>query len=196
MARKRCLYTCGLLWHERFEYLENQMLEPHNINWSKEFAYLHAVYMRTLGQLALQIEHVGSTAVPALIAKPILDIDIVISGYETFPQVVAVLEQLGYSHNGDQGVPEREAFKSKDAFTPHTSPPKKWMKHHLYVCPKHSRELQRHLSFRDALRGSAQLRQDYEKLKISIASRAVGDRKTYARIKEEECKRFVEEILK
>jgi len=49
--------------------------------------------------------------------------------------------------------------------------------HHLYVCPEHSRELRRHLSFRDALRGSAQLRQDYEKLKMSFAGRSVATEK-------------------
>ena len=68
-------------------------------------------------------------------AKPILDIDIVISGHEIFPQVVAALERLGYSHHGDQGIPEREAFKPRDAFTPRSEPPRKWMTHHLYVCP-------------------------------------------------------------
>jgi GrpB-like predicted nucleotidyltransferase (UPF0157 family) len=172
------------------------MLEPHNIRWSEEFADLQKIYTEALGPLTLRVEHVGSTSVPDLLAKPILDIDIVISGYENFPQLVAILERLGYSYNGDQGIPEREAFKSKDEFTPHISPPRKWMTHHLYVCPEYSRELQRHLSFRNGLRGSAQLRRDYEKLKISFASRSGGDRKMYARIKEEECKRFVEGIVK
>ena len=171
------------------------MLEPHDIRWSKEFADLHAIYIEALGPLALRIEHVGSTSVPDLLAKPILDIDIVISGYEDFPQVAKALERLGYFHNGDQGIPEREAFKYTDEFTPHVSPPRKWMTHHLYVCPEDGREFRRHIAFRDALRGSVQLRREYEKLKISIASRSDGDRTKYALIKEEECKKFIDGIV-
>ena len=171
------------------------MLEPHDIRWGNEFAQLRTIYQEALGPLALRIEHVGSTAVPDLLAKPILDIDIVISGYENFPQVVTVLEGLGYSHNGNQGIPEREAFNNRDEFTPHVSPARKWMTHHLYVCPEHGRELRRHLAFRDALRESVQLRREYEKLKISIASRSDGDRTKYALIKEKECKKFIDEIV-
>jgi GrpB-like predicted nucleotidyltransferase (UPF0157 family) len=171
------------------------MLKPHDIRWSREFADLRAVYAEALGPLALRIEHVGSTAVPDLLAKPILDIDIVIPGYETFPQVVAKLEQLGYFHNGDQGIPEREAFKLKDEFAPYVSPPRKWMTHHLYVCPEHGRELRCHLAFRDALRDSARLRREYEELKLSIAGRSSGDRETYARIKDQECRKFIDEIV-
>ena len=166
------------------------------MRWSAEFADLCRVYQAALGPLALRVEHVGSTAVPGLLAKPILDIDIVIAGYETFPQVVAGLDQLGYVHNGDQGIPEREAFKPKNEFAPHVSPPRKWMMHHLYVCPEQSRELQRHVRFRDALRASPSLRQQYEALKVSIASRSGGNRKVYAEIKDEECRKFVEEVVK
>jgi len=171
------------------------MLDPHNPCWSEEFAALHKVYSQALGSLAVCIEHVGSTSVPDLLAKPILDIDIVISGYDTFPQVVAALKTLGYFHNGDQGIPEREAFKYADTFTPHVSPPRTWMTHHLYVCPQHGRELRRHLAFRDALRESTQLRRDYERLKLSIASRSGGNRSVYAEIKEVECRNFVEGII-
>ena len=172
------------------------MLETHDVRWGQQFGELGEVYQQVLGPLALRIEHIGSTSIPGLLAKPILDIDIVISGYEVFPQVVAALERLGYAHNGDQGIPEREAFKSNDEFTPLTSPSRKWMLHHLYVCPEHSRELKRHISFRDALRASAQLRQEYEQLKISIAGKSGGDRKTYAQFKENECRKFVESVLK
>jgi len=171
------------------------MLEPHDPRWSVEFAGLRDIYMTALGPLALRIEHVGSTAVPDLLAKPILDIDIVIAGYEIFPQVVTILDQFGYTHNGNQGIPEREAFKPKDEFAPHLSPLRKWMTHHLYVCPEHSRELQRHVRFRDALRASLQLRREYEKLKLSIAARSYGDRRVYAAFKEDECRNFVEKVI-
>jgi len=171
------------------------MLEPHNRRWIEEFSDFRDVYAKALGSLMLRIEHVGSTSVPDLLAKPILDIDIVIASYETFPQVVSALEKLGYFHNGNQGISGREAFNVKDEFTPKLSPPRKWMSHHLYVCPEHSRELHRHIAFRDALRKSPLLRREYERWKISIASRVGGDRKLYAEIKEEECRALIEKAI-
>ena len=171
------------------------MLEAYDARWGVEFAALREVYVEALEALILRVEHVGSTAVPGLRAKPILDIDIVISGYEVFPQVVVGLERLGYAHNGNQGIPEREAFKPADELTPRVLPSRKWMTHHLYVCPEGSRELRRHVAFRDALRGSEDLRVAYETLKMEIAGKAGGDRKVYARIKEEACREFVERVV-
>jgi len=70
------------------------------------------------------------------------------------------------------------------------------MAHHLYVCPTGGGELHRHLAFRDALRGDAELRREYECVKISIAKRAGSDRKVYAELKEIECREFIEGVLK
>ena len=160
-----------------------------------EFEALQQVYQTTLGGLILQIEHIGSTAVPHLEAKPILDIDLVIQDEDVLPQVIARLQMLGYVHQGDQGIPQREVFKRLDSVVPHVSPRRQWMPHHLYVCPAQSEELRRHIAFRDALRARADWRQEYEKIKQGIAARADGDRKTYARIKETECRVFVQRVL-
>jgi GrpB-like predicted nucleotidyltransferase (UPF0157 family) len=172
------------------------MLAEHNPRWSVAFAELSTVLVRALEGLFLRVEHVGSTAVPGLRAKPTLDVDIVIPGYDVFPRVVAALAQRGYTHNGDQGIPEREAFKrGGDTTVPWTEPRQAWMDHHLYVCPVHGRELHRHLRFRDALRQNPELRTEYECLKLDYAQRAQGDRKVYAQIKELECRPFVERVL-
>jgi GrpB-like predicted nucleotidyltransferase (UPF0157 family) len=171
------------------------ILAPYNPEWAAEFALLRDVYTRSLGKLVLRVEHVGSTAVPNLLAKPILDIDIVMPSYDVFPDVVADLRRLGYTHQGDQGIKEREAFKPLDNMAPYTLPPRYWMSHHLYVCPVNSVELRRHLTFRDALRAHDNLRQEYEKRKLDIAERSGGDRKTYAQIKEMKCRDFVESVL-
>lgn len=172
------------------------ILTPHNPTWPAEFAALRDVYADALGDLILRVEHVGSTAVPHLQAKPILDIDIVMQDYEVFPKIVDGLGRLGYTHNGDQGILHREAFKPVDSTVPHTWPRREWMQHHLYVCPVHSIELRRHIVFRDALRARADWRREYERIKRGIADRSGGDRKTYAQIKEVECRAFVERILK
>jgi GrpB-like predicted nucleotidyltransferase (UPF0157 family) len=61
------------------------ILAPYNPAWAAEFAALRDVYATALGKLVLRVEHVGSTAVLGLLAKPILDIDIVMPGYDVFP---------------------------------------------------------------------------------------------------------------
>jgi GrpB-like predicted nucleotidyltransferase (UPF0157 family) len=160
-----------------------------------EFAALRCVYINSLDKLVERVEHVGSTAVPNLRAKPILDIDIVMPSYEVFPEIVAHLRNLGSAHNGDQGIREREAFQPLDNLAPYTSPPRKWMSHHLYVCPANGLELRRHLNFRDALRAQRDLRQEYEKRKLDFVERSGGDRAIYARIKEIECRDFIESVL-
>ena len=151
------------------------MLSPHDPIWASEFEELRTIFAQALGHLTLRIEHVGSTAIPDLFAKPILDIDIVIQDYSAFPQIVSALESLGYEHRGDQGIFEREVFKPKIATPPLAVPPKAWMPHHLYVCPASGRELRRHICFRDTLLGRSDLRREYQAMKMSIAGRAMGE---------------------
>ncbi len=64
-----------------------------------------------LNGLGYTIEHVGSTSVPNLDAKPIIDIDIVFTESKTLPMIKAALEAIGYYHNGNQGIEDREVFK-------------------------------------------------------------------------------------
>ena len=171
------------------------ILASHNSSWSTEFETLRRVYLVTLGDHILRVEHVGSTAVSGLQAKPILDIDIVMQDYKVFPKIVAGLASLGYMHNGDQGILHREAFKPQDNTVPYATPRRQWMQHHLYVCPVASVELHRHIAFRDGLRAREDWRNEYERLKCDIASRSGGDRKVYAQIKEIECRDFVKRVL-
>ncbi len=98
---------------------------PYNAAWADAFARIRAELLAALGDAALAVEHVGSTSVPGLWAKPIIDIDIVIRE-GMFDAVAERLNGVGYAHVGDQGIPGREAFKYADK--PHLMP------HHLYVC--------------------------------------------------------------
>ncbi|MDP6041533.1 MAG: GrpB family protein [Candidatus Latescibacteria bacterium] len=171
------------------------IITDYDPSWPKKFEELKAVYKKALGNLALVIEHVGSTSIPEIKAKPNLDIDIVIKDYGIFPQVVEKLAELGYRHNGDQGVLHREAFKRDDESIPFTEPKRTWMNHSLYVCPESSEQLKRHLLFRDYLRINDDARNAYQKIKEDIVARSNGDRKTYVTIKEEEFGDFFEKII-
>lgn len=137
--------------------------------WPEIFAKLRDQIAGALGTLALGIEHIGSTAVAGLPAKPIIDIDVVIASRDELAEVVRRLRSLGYHHEGDLGVPGREAFT-----TPADTYP-----HHLYVCASDNAELARHLAFRDHLRAHPETAGAYASLKRSAARQCRSDRTAY-----------------
>jgi GrpB-like predicted nucleotidyltransferase (UPF0157 family) len=146
-------------------------LSDYDPGWPAAFALLRDRVHGALGPLALRIEHVGSTAVPGLAAKPIIDLDVVIANMAVLPRVIAGLAALGYQHEGDLGLRGREAFASPEG-TP---------AHHLYVCPAGSPELARHLAFRDYLRGDRGQARAYADLKRGLARQFGADREAYTR---------------
>ena len=134
---------------------------PYDEQWKQNFIMIKDELASAVGQLAMRIEHVGSTSVPGLAAKPVIDIDVVIEDQGCFENVKAALETIGYHHEGDLGIPGREAFKydGKDHLR----------KHHLYVCSKDAAELKRHISFRDYLRAHPEAVEEYGRIKIEGA---------------------------
>lgn len=153
-------------------------------NWSYEFAELKRVIGTQLGHLALSIEHVGSTSVPGLAAKPIIDLDIVIESNVLLPDVIQSLAELGYVHEGDLGIPEREAFGYKGNNVPRDGTGRTWQTHHLYVCPQDSKALARHIVFRDYLRNNSDTASAYGKLKSDLAQKFPHDIDSYLKGKE------------
>ncbi|MBD5549901.1 MAG: GrpB family protein [Lachnospiraceae bacterium] len=137
------------------------IVEPYNEIWPKEFEKIKAEIEPALANLCLGFEHIGSTSVIGLSSKPIIDIDVVIENYFVFPEVIKKLNSIGYIHEGDLGIKDREAFKYADK--PHL------LQHHLYVCPKDSKELQRHITFRDFLRSHPESIKEYSKIKEEAA---------------------------
>ena len=130
---------------------------PYDAAWEENFGRIEAEIRDALGELALRVEHVGSTAVPGLPAKPIIDIDVVIKDYSVFGAAAAALSAAGYRHEGDLGIPGREAFgyDGKEHL----------QKHHLYICPEDSAELKRHIAFRDYLRSHPGAAREYGRIK-------------------------------
>ena len=139
--------------------------------WPQTFAALSEVILKVLGPLALQIEHVGSTSVPGLAAKPRIDMDTVIPSWDELPQVIEKLATLGYDHRGNLGIPEREAFLRSDSSIPRDGSNREWMAHNLYVCAQDSRELTRHTTLRDYLRQNPDARDAYGQLKRELAQK-------------------------
>jgi GrpB-like predicted nucleotidyltransferase (UPF0157 family) len=162
--------------------------------WAETFQSIKQVISKSLNDLIIEIEHVGSTSIQGLGAKPILDIDIVIESYDVFPKVILGLEQIGYFHQEEWSFEGREAFGRKDISTPWDGKGTQWMEHHLYVCNKDSKELARHLAFRDYLRNNPQAVIEYENIKKNLAD-TVKDRKTYTLGKKEFIDKILEKVI-
>ena len=144
----------------------------------KNFLSIENVIKDNLVDLIICVEHVGSTSVKGLGAKPILDIDVVIEGYNVFPAVVKSLEKIGYYHQENWSFEGREAFGRKDTLVPWDRQNTNWIEHHLYVCNKDSNELARHLAFRDYLRNNPDAVAEYEQLKNHLV-KTEKNRTTY-----------------
>jgi GrpB-like predicted nucleotidyltransferase (UPF0157 family) len=168
------------------------LLHPHQAHWHDDFLRIQAILLAALDGLGATVQHVGSTAVPGLAAKPILDIDIAYPSELALAQVADRLAGLGYRHVGNQGIPEREVFKRLPSQSHLVLD---GIAHHLYACPAHSAELRRHLAFRDYLIAHPEARDQYAQLKQKIAAETGQDKKRYAVLKETAAKAFIEGIL-
>ena len=137
------------------------LVVPYSDSWKTDFEKIKKEIEVALDGLFISIEHVGSTSVEGLSAKPCIDIDVVIKDYLVFSRVVDALADIGYIHEGDLGIKDREAFKYLNK--PHLA------SHHLYVCPENSKELHRHITFRDFLRQDPEAAKRYAEVKVRAA---------------------------
>lgn len=122
-------------------------ITPYNPDWVSQFEGI-ASWLREKLPRHSQVHHVGSTSIPGMPAKNIIDIDIEcpIGSMDT---IITALNHAGYQHEGDKGIPGREAFRPKEgseaSFLYH---------HHLYACESNSSELHKHLAFKNYLRAN------------------------------------------
>jgi GrpB-like predicted nucleotidyltransferase (UPF0157 family) len=138
----------------------------------------------SLGDSIIAVHHVGSTSVPGLCAKPILDILVSIADIESVPPLLPRLERLGYEFRPDEEIPDRRYFRRPPGGDIRT--------HHLSFAEPSSRHYRVTIAFRDALRGSAALASEYARLKEGLAKKFPRDRAAYIEGKTE----FVMGVLK
>ncbi|MEP7362129.1 MAG: GrpB family protein [Acidobacteriota bacterium] len=131
----------------------------YNPEWPDHFDELRDRIWPAVRDVAAAIEHVGSTAVAGMAAKPVIDLDIVIPSRAELAVVITRLAGLGYEHRGNLEIEDREAFQ-----TLRNQPP-----HNLYVCPRESIALRNHLALRDHLRGHPEDVLAYSNLKKELA---------------------------
>lgn len=137
------------------------MVTPYNKAWRSDFEKIKSEIEAAVGDLIVGIEHVGSTSVEGMWAKPCIDLDVIIREDTAFDAVVEKLAAIGYIHEGDLGIKGREAFRY--SHKPHLRT------HHLYVCPQNSAELHRHIAFRDFLRSNPEAVRKYSRVKETAA---------------------------
>jgi GrpB-like predicted nucleotidyltransferase (UPF0157 family) len=151
-------------------------------DWPALFERLATPLRRAVAHLdAATVEHVGSTAVPGLAAKPIVDIDVVLDSAADVPAAVEALRGLGYVYQGDKGIRGREAF-----MWPPEAPA-----HHVYVVVAGSAPHRNHVGFRDHLRTHPEDARRYAELKGELAAAHAGDVAAYAAGKQ----RFIDAIV-
>lgn len=134
---------------------------PYDEAWKLAFERIKDEIEEAIGDLIIGIEHIGSTSVEGMSAKPCIDIDVIIEDYSVFYAVVSRLNTIGYIYEGDLGIKNREAFKY--------SGKEHLQKHHLYVCPKYSEELHRHITFRNFLLSNPTAAKKYSLIKEKAA---------------------------
>jgi GrpB-like predicted nucleotidyltransferase (UPF0157 family) len=149
------------------------VIAEHDPAWPALFERLAAPLRAAVADLGGVVEHVGSTAVPGLAAKPIVDIDVVLGAADDVPAATERLRRLGYVYQGDKGIPGREAF-----LWPPGAPV-----HHLYVVVAGTAPHRAHVRFRDLLRERPDVADAYAALKRRLAEQHVADRLGYTEAK-------------
>ena len=148
-------------------------LTEYNPDWPAWFLEIEH-YLRPRLAGCLGIEHVGSTSVVGMAAKPIIDI---VMADGSMGGMIASVERAGYVHQGDLGITGREAFQASHEVTRRLPP------HHLYACEASSSELLKHLSFRQYLRAHPSETQRLTEFKCLLAFRQRVSRGEYIEAK-------------
>ena len=151
------------------------VIVPHDPAWGEAFAAERARLAAALGAVPARIEHVGSTAVPGLAAKPIIDILVGRPDGGALEPYVRAFEGAGYLYRGEYGIPGRHYFVRGTGREART--------HHLHLVALDGEFWRTHLAFRDHLRRTPECAAAYAARKRELAERHAGDRGAYTEAK-------------
>jgi len=158
------------------------LVVPYRPGWKSAFRREAALLRSTFGGAVLGVEHIGSTAVEGMAAKPIIDLMCAVAGLDGARAFRPRLEALGYEYRPDEAVPDRLFFAKG---------PRERRTHHLSLTEPGSTFYEEKLLFRDYLRTHASAAEEYRRLKAGLAGRHASDRASYTEGK----RAFVERIL-
>ncbi len=156
-------------------------LVPHQEAWAGLFKKEKARIKAAVGQHILDIQHVGSTAIPGIPAKPIIDIGVAVRNFEEAAVCIEPIVELGYVYRGENGIPRRHYFRLGSPRT-----------HHLHINEINGPDWQNQILFRDYLRRHPEVAAEYGRLKTNLAAKNPNDREAYLAAKGP----FIENVLK
>jgi len=156
-------------------------LVQYSPEWQKSFEEEKSILQSTLGQIIKDIQHIGSTAIPNLMAKPIIDIGIAIENIQDVQKCVEPLKNLGYEYKGEFNLPGRHFFIKGNPRT-----------HHIHIVEQQSNHWKIWILFRDYLRNHEEIAKEYESLKIELAKKYKHNRQAYIKEKAP----FIEKVVK
>jgi len=143
-------------------------LVPYTPEWMRLFELEKASLQNVVGRYILDVQHIGSTSIPGMPSKPIIDIAIAVADFEGARVCLPLLEGLGYEYKGEFGIPHRHYFVKGDPRT-----------FHIHMSEITSLEWQNSLLFRDYLRLHADMATEYAELKAQLALKYPQDRSAY-----------------
>jgi GrpB-like predicted nucleotidyltransferase (UPF0157 family)/predicted kinase len=158
------------------------VISDYDTDWPLHFEEIAQPVREAIADLGATVEHIGSTSVPGLAAKPIIDIDVVVASTDDVLTAIERLRSLGYLYQGDKGIKGREAFMWPNGARPH----------HLYVVVQGNEPHRKHIAFRNYLREHPEVARDYAALKTRLAEQHGEDRLGYTDAKDA----FVAQVLR
>jgi GrpB-like predicted nucleotidyltransferase (UPF0157 family) len=156
-------------------------LAPYDPLWPREFDAEADRLTRACEGLPLRLEHIGSTSIPGMFAKPVIDILAGVPPRASRAPYIAALVAIGYEHLGANGVPGRNYFRRGSPRS-----------HHVHMVSWSSQVWKNHLLFRDYLRAHADVAQEYAVLKRELAAAFPDDARQYS----EEKGPFIKSVLR
>ena len=156
-------------------------ISPYREEWKTLFEREKKDIEKAIGDYIEDIQHVGSTSIPGMSAKPILDIAIAVKDFEEARICIEPLSKMGYAFKGEKGIPRRHYFLKGEPCI-----------HHIHLLEKTSEEWEKLILFRDHLRSNQNTAEDYKKLKIDLSEKHREDRKSYQAAKSD----FVEAVIR
>ena len=155
-------------------------LVPHDEYWHRLFAEEASRIQAVIGEHLAAVEHVGSTSICGISAKPIIDMAAAVGGGDAGEKCVKPLESIGYEYRGEHGIKGRFYFIKGNPRT-----------HHLHMVKFESEFWKSHIMFRDRLRRNPELAGEYDGLKRDLAEKFAHDRDAYLEGKAE----FIKKVL-
>ena len=143
-------------------------LAPYTYAWKQLFEVEKANLQTAVSDYVLDIQHVGSTSIPGMLAKPIIDIAIAVADFEEARVCIPLIEKLGYEYKGEFGIPHRHYFAKGNPRT-----------FHIHMCEISGMEWQNHLLFRDYLCQHQDVADEYAELKQKLVVKYPQDRTAY-----------------